>query len=83
MAQQQLCCLLHAHGAPPAGTGSTAAQVCVCAAVHDHDDPEYSILKKRLATKCDAEGVDDEAFKSWQLPDLTKVPCHLLVLSRP
>ena len=45
------------------------------AAEHNPDDPEYSILKQRLACKCRGEGVDHQTLKSWQLPDLTKVVC--------
>ena len=54
-------------------TTQPAADSRTCCAEHDSDDPELSILLKRLAWKCQSEGVDDSALQGWRLADLTKV----------
>ncbi len=45
----------------------------VCCAAHDALDPEYSILKQRIARRLRHEGVTDESVQGLNLVDVTKV----------
>ena len=49
-------------------------------AVHEPTDPEYSILKQRLARRLKQEGVDEANAKSLDLVELTKVGIHANVI---
>ena len=55
--------------------------LCGDDAVHDVMDPEYSILKQRLARRVRAEGTSDVA--SMDIVGLTKVSLAVLQLFSP
>lgn len=45
-------------------------------AAHDPNDPEFSILKQRLARRLKQEGVSDDEGKNLDLVALTKARVH-------
>lgn len=45
-----------------------------CTAVHEDDNPEYSILKARIAKRLQTEGATDADIQAMDLVGLTKVP---------
>ncbi len=49
--------------------------VCLCA-VHEPLDPEYSILKQRLARRMKYEGMTEDDIPSMDLVQITKVTFH-------
>ena len=51
----------------------SAVRVRGCAAEHEPLDPEYSILKQRLARRIRHDGLTDDDLASMDLVDITKV----------
>lgn len=50
-------------------------------AVHDAENPEYSILKQRLARRLQSDGKSEKDVPNLDLVELTKVP-HSISISK-
>ena len=68
------CCRLPCDLPPvPRLTPCCPTPPCCLPAVHDAENPEYSILKQRIARRLRHEGETDESVQQLSLVDITKV----------